>query len=235
MTAGSPLRLTLCLLTQNEIDGCRYDVPTLPLDAFDEVFAVDGGSTDGTIEYLESQGITVFQQEIRGYNGAHIAAFSRCSTDALVIYHPKGTIDSSILLNFRPRFEQGYDLVIASRLIAGGANEEDSKFLRPRKWLVLGLGAAVSLLWRRDQGLIWDVLHGCRGMRRDAFFRIEPLQTGLSIDLEMVVRAYRYRLRRTEFAVVERPRLSGATHFKMWPTSKALLGYLLKELRRPVD
>lgn len=234
MTAGPPLRLTLCLLTRNEIEGCRHDVPNLPLDAFDEIFAIDGGSNDGTVEYLKERGVPVFQQELKGYNGAYIYAFTRCSTDALVLYHPKGSIDPAILLKFRGYFDRGYDLVVASRLIAGAVNEEDHKLLRPRKWFVHVIGLAAALLWKREGGMIADVLHGCRGMRRDAFFAIEPLRSGVSIDLEMVVRAYRQRLRRIEFPVAEAPRLSGETNFKAWPTGRALLRYLAFELGRPV-
>jgi len=235
MTASPPLRLTLCLLTFNEIDGCRHDVPNLPLDVFDEVFAMDGGSSDGTVEYLRERGVPVFRQELKGYNGAYICAFTRCSTDALVMYHPKGSIDPAILPKFRDYFERGYDLVVASRLIAGAVNEEDDKLFRPRKWFVQILGLAAALLWRREGRMIADVLHGCRGMRRDAFFAIEPLRSGVSIDLEMVVRAYRRRLSRIEFPVAEGPRLAGETRFKAWPTGQALLRYLAFEIRRPLN
>src|SRR5262245_47215914 len=100
------VRLSLCLLTWNEIDGCKLDVPRLPKDAFEEVYAIDGGSTDGTIEYLAEQGIRVIQQETRTYNGAYLSAFRHCTTDALVIYHPKGSIDPAVVLQFRPYFEE---------------------------------------------------------------------------------------------------------------------------------
>ena len=235
MTGRSPLRISLCLLTWNEIDGCRQDVPALPLQAFDEIFAIDGGSTDGTVDYLTERGIPVFQQETRTYNGAYLSAFRHCSTDALVIFHPKGSIDPSVLLAFRLYFEQGCDLVIASRLIPGSVNEEDHRLLRPRKWFVRGLALIAALFWKRDGSITWDVLHGCRGMGRQAFDLIEPLPQGVSIDLEMVVRAYRYKLRRAEFPVVEKPRPSGDTHFKAWPTGKALLRYVWRELRRPMN
>ena len=165
-----PLRLTLCLLTLNELEGCRHDVPKLPLDGFDEVFAIDGGSTDGTVEYLTELGLSVFQQDLKGYNGSYISAFRRCSTDGLVMYHPKGSIDPAVLRKFRGYFEQGYELVLASWLVAGAVNEEDSRLFRPRKWFVYALALTAALLWKRDRGMILDVLHGCRGMRRDAFF-----------------------------------------------------------------
>ena len=228
------MRLTLCLLTWNELAGCENDVPHLPLDEFDEVYAIDGGSKDGTIEYLRGRGITVHPQDRPTYNGAYLCAFRHCTTDALVFFHPKGSIDPASVLAFRPLFEQGADLVIASRIGPGARNEEDDHFLKHRKWFVMGLGLLISLLWRRSGTHVWDVLHGFRGMRKDAFFAIDPLPAGVSIDLEMVARAYRQRMRIATYPVEERPRLGGSTHFKAWPTGKRLLKYVWSELgRRP--
>lgn len=226
------MRLTLCLLTWNEIDGCRHDVDRLPLGEFDEVFAVDAGSTDGTCEYLASRGIVVHPQNLPTYNGAYIRAFGLCTTDALVLYQPKGTIDPANLLEFRPLFADGADLVIASRIGKGARNEEDDKFIKYRKWFVIGVGLISSLIWRRQGPIVWDVLHGFRGMRRTAFESIAPLPRGVSIDLEMVVGAYKRRLCIATFSVQERSRIGGATHFKAWPTGKKLLQYLWYELSR---
>ena len=131
---------------------------------------------------------------------------------------------------FRPYFAEGYDLVIASRIITGAVNEEDSKLFRPRKWFVRGLAIISAILWKRGSPMIWDMLHGYRGMRKDACARIELLPTGLAADLEMVVRGYRFGLRQVEFPVEEKPRPSGDTHFKAWPTGKKLLAYLRHEL-----
>ncbi len=230
--SSAPLRLSLCLLTWNEIDGCKSDVPRLKLDDCEEVYAIDGGSTDGTAEYLTSRGITVYQQDARGYNAAYISAFRRCTTDAVIMFHPKGSIDPAVASNFRHYFEQGYDLVVASRLIPGSVNEEDGQLLRPRKWFVWWLAALTAVLWKRNSRMVWDVLHGCRGMRKAAFDAIDPLKRGLSIDLEMVARSYKRGFRAVEFPVAEKPRPANETHFKAWPTGKALLAYLAFELRR---
>lgn len=232
-TTTPDLRVTLCLLTWNELDGCRHDVPNLPLDSFDDVYAIDGGSTDGTIEYLTEQGIPVYPQDQPGYNWAYLSAFRRCDCDALVLYHPKGSVDPEQVLVFRPLFEAGYDLVIASRMINGARNEEDDRRLRPRKWFVLGLGLMSALIWRRKGPAIKDVLHGFRGMRCDRFQAIDPLKFGLSIDLEMVVRGYRQQMRMIEVPVVENIRIAGTTHFKAYPTAKQLLLYMWREIWRP--
>ena len=189
------MKLTLCFLTWNELGGCQQDVPRLPLDQFDEVFALDNNSTDGTVEFLQSQGIKVFQQKRPTYNGAYNDAFEICNTDALVFFHPKGSIlDPKVIFKFRQYFDSGYDLIVASRLMKGGHNEEDNDFIKPRKWFTVLFASCLSLLWKMSGNTVWDVLHGCRGMRKSAFFKIDPLVKGVTIDAEMVARSYKKNL-----------------------------------------
>ena len=227
------MKISLCLVVRNELQGCMMDVPHLPCDQFHEFFAVDGGSTDGTVEYLESRGITVHRQPVRGLNAAYVHANAMATGDAVVVFFPKGTLRISDLLQFRPLFEEGNELVIASRQLRGSANEDDVRFWRPRKWAVYGLAAASSIIWRREGIWVRDVLHGFKGWTRSAFGRMKVLDTGLSIDLEMVVRAYKLRIQRIEFPTREKSRTYGDTHFKFWPTGKKLLRYIWFEMRRP--
>lgn len=214
------------------MQGCQADVPNLPISEFDEVFAVDGGSTDGTVEYLESQGIKVHRQPKRGLNAAYVHANEVATGDAVVVFFAKGTLPTGDLLKFRPLFDKGNDLVIASRQLPGSVNEEDAHFFRPRKWAVMGLAAAAALVWRREGPWVRDVLHGFKGWKREAFKRMKILDVGLSIDIEMVVRSYKLRISRIEFPTREISRGYGETHFKIWPTGKRLLAYLWFELRR---
>jgi glycosyltransferase involved in cell wall biosynthesis len=226
------VKVSLCLIVRNELQGCREDVPRLPREAFDEVFAVDGNSTDGTAEYLREQGIPVHPQPKRGLNAAYVHANAVATGDAVVVFFPKGTLPVEDLLRFRPLFEAGHDLVVASRQVEGARNEEDVGIWRPRKWAVLGLAMVAALVWRREGPWIRDVLHGFKGWRRSAFERMRILDEGLSIDIEMVVRSYKLRLSRTEFPTSEKSRGYGETHFKMWPTGRKLLRYLWFELGR---
>lgn len=226
------MKISLCLIVWNELQGCQADVPKLPREEFDEIFAVDGGSTDGTVEYLESQGIPVYRQPKRGLNAAYVHANDMATGDAVVVFFTKGTLPTDDLRKFRPLFEQGNELIIASRQIAGSVNEEDEHFWRPRKGAVLGLAAAAALIWCRDGAWVRDVLHGFKGWKRSAFARMKVLDVGLSIDIEMVVRAYKLRIPRVEFPTTETSRGYGETHFKIWPTGKRLLAYLWFELRR---
>jgi glycosyltransferase involved in cell wall biosynthesis len=226
------MKISLCLIVWNELQGCQADVPRLPLDTFDEVFAVDGGSTDGTVEYLESHGISVHLQPKRGLNAAYIHANNIATGDAVVVYFPKGTLPTEDLRKFRPLFDKGNELVIASRQLSCSVNEEDVHFWRPRKWAVLGLAIVAAIVWRREGVWVRDVLHGFKGWKRSAFNRMKILDVGLSIDIEMVVRAYKLKIPRIEFPTAEISRGYGETRFKIWPTGKRLLAYLWFELRR---
>lgn len=216
----------------NELEGCKRIVPDLPRNDFDEVYAIDGGSNDGTVDYLISWNIPVYRQPKKGLNAAYIHAVEKSSCEAVVVFFPKGTISTSSLLQFRPLLCEGYDLVIASRNIKGARNEEDEKLLKPRKWGVWGLAHFAALIWRREGHLVHDVLHGYKGFTVIGFNKMAPVDYGLSIDIEMVIRSYRKRLRRTEFPVTETTRSFGETHFKILPTSIKLAKYLWWECNR---
>ena len=226
------MRIALCILTRNELIGCKHDLPLIKRELFDEVYAIDGNSSDGTVEYIEGMGIPVYIQPQKGLNAACIFAFEKCTSEALIFFHPKGSVPVEDTERFRGFFEQGYELVIASRNIKGAINEEDNKVLKHRKWFVTMLAVISGFLFRREGPLVWDVLHGFRGMTVKRFNEIDPSPVGVSIDLEMVCRSYKKRLKRIEFPTTESPRLSGTSNFKALPTGWNLVKYLFREVGR---
>lgn len=226
------LTKSLVLIVWNELAGCQADISLLPTASFDEVYAIDGGSTDGTVEYLRSQGIQVYRQTRKSLNAAYADAVEHSKCDAIVVFFPKATIDPVIITELSHRLDVGFDLVVASRNLPGAHNEEDEQLLKPRKWGVAALSHAVSMLWRREGWRIRDVLHGVKGFTVDAYRRMQVSDTGVTIDLEMTVRAYRLRIPRTEYAVSEQARIQGQTHFKIWPTGKRLARFVWAELFR---
>jgi glycosyltransferase involved in cell wall biosynthesis len=226
------IKTTLCLLVFNEKVGCLADVPKLCREYFDDVFAVDGGSTDGTVEYLESQGIPVFKQPKRSLNAAYAHAVDKCKTEGLVVFFPKGTLNPDCTKDMADKLKEGYDLVVASRFIDGGRNEEDHRILKPRKWGVKTLSLTASLVWRREGWRIRDVLHGVKAFTVSAYRRMNISGAGVTIDLDMTVRSYRLRIPRTELPVFETERLFGETSFPIWKTGKKLGRFLLAEMFR---
>lgn len=226
------MRISLILITWNELEGCKHDIPLIDRSKFDEIFCIDGGSTDGTVEYLTEQGIPVFRQSAKGLNQACKDGCNHCTTDAFVFYHPKGTIPVEDTYKFRDYYEQGYEFVVGSRMMKGAHNEEDDKFFKPRKWFVIGLGLLAKILFKREGNTVWDTLHGFRGMTVGAFKRCDISDMSPSIDIEMVCRSYKLKIKRIEFPTTELPRLAGESHFKAFATGKKLLKYMMYEIKR---
>lgn len=229
------MKVSLCLLTFNELIGCKNDIPQIKKIAnqFDEIYAIDGGSKDGTVEYLKENNIPVFVQPTKGLNAACYYAVEKCSTDAVIFFHPKGAIPVKDTLKFRKLFDQGYEIVIGSRVIKGARNEEDSKFFKPRKWFVEVLAVIASLSFRKRGVFIWDVLHGFRGATLSGWKKLGLRDEGkVTIDIEMVIRSYRKKISRIEFPTIESSRLAGETHFKAIPTGISIVKYLFREAKR---
>jgi len=226
------MKVSLCLLVWNELGGCKIDIPHLPREEFHEIYAVDGGSTDGTIEYLKFQGIPVYQQPKRGLNNGYLHAQKMATGDAVVVFFPKGTTPPKDLTKFKEYFKKGYDLVIASRQIKGGRNEEDDNFFRLRKWAVWILSVFSALIWKKEGYWVRDVLHGVKGWKKTSFDKVSILDYGLSIDIEMVIRSYKLKIPRIEFSTTEIGRPYGESNFKIWPTGKKLASYLWFEFQR---
>lgn len=222
------MKISLCLLTWNEIQGCRLDVPHLPLDLFSEVFALDGGSNDGTVEFLRDTGIAVVRQQVQSYNAAYREAIDHYTGDAIIIYHPKGTVAEGTLPSMVDALKAGNDLVIASRMLPSSRNEEDDRVIRHRKWFGIGLAQAASLRWNRSGSIrISDPLHGYRGCSRRFTSSLNLQPTGVTADLEMVRHAYRTGARIAEVPVSESKRVQGGTHFPALSTGRHLVRYLL--------
>ncbi len=90
-----------------------------------------------------------------------------------------------------------------------------------------------ALFFWKEGKFIWDVLHGFRGITVEAYEKMKIADPGkVTIDLETVARAYKKRIKRTEFPTTESRRLAGETHFKAFPTGINLLKYLIREIKK---
>lgn len=218
----------LILLTMNELEGCKVDLPRLPKKCFEKIIAVDGNSTDGTVEYLLSQGVEVIKQNQPTYNGALSTMLSVQPGFPLVIFHPKGAINPSILIEICKLLLDGNDLVIASRMLKSAQNEEDLKILRFRKWFGTIVGYFMFLRYG-EKGLtrVTDPLHGLRGLSGSYRNTLSFRPGDITGDLEMVVSAYLRKAKIVETPVIENSRISGTTHFPAIKSGVRILKYLI--------
>lgn len=207
------MRIDLILLVLNEIDGLRAIVPRLPRERFNRVFAVDGGSTDGSLEYLAEQEIEVVGQSRRGRGEAFRLGVEQSDADAFVFFSPDGNEDPIDLPRLADHLEQGADLVIASRMMEGAVNEEDDQLIKPRRWVNNAFNLALNAAFNpRPWGrFITDSINGYRGFRRSALPFIEPFPLDYTIEYRMTARALQAGLNIVEIPTHEGHRIGGVT------------------------
>ena len=222
--------VTLVILTLNEIDGVTQVVPKLPLHAVDEILVVDGGSTDGTLEFFESRGIRVVRQERRGRGEAFRLAAQHARNDQLVFFSPDGNEDPDDIPRLVEGLAAGYDMVIASRFMTGGRSEDDDKYLfASRRWGNLLFTWLANVLCGRG-GWITDTINGYRAVTRAAFQRLAPDAHGYAIEFQMSIRALQLGLRVLEIPTQESPRIGrGVSKLNAIPVGFRFLGVLARE------
>lgn len=222
-------KVSLVFITKNEADGLLKLLPKMNLDIFEQVYAVDANSRDGTREIFENHGIKVFNQRISGLGGATLEARSRCKNDAMLFFHPDGNEDPLEFPKFIDHLNLGYELVIASRMIKGSYNEDDNSILKFRKWANLSFALIANVAFGSRNCRVTDVVQGFRAITCDAFDRLNLDQTDCTIDYQMVIRSLKARLKIAEFPTKEGKRISGATNFASIPTGIAEVKMLLRE------
>lgn len=160
------LQVTVILPTLNEIDGMKWFMPRLKKEWCDELIIVDGGSTDGTIEFCRENGYPVFIQSKKGYANAFNEAFRRSTKDIIVAATPDGNSLPEFIPQLVNKIKEGYDLVVASRYLGLAKSYDDDIFTGFGNKLFTGM---INLLFGSHYT---DTLVGFRALRRDAIYKM---------------------------------------------------------------
>lgn len=224
------MKIALCILTYNEIECVRKIIPPLETSIFDEVFAVDGGSTDGTLEVYKEYGIRVVSQTSRGRGEAFLLAEKATDADAIVYFSPDGNEDPNDFKHFREHLENGADIVIASRMMKGAFNEEDPSWWRPRKWVNKTFNFIANLFWNRTGTYVTDSINGYRAMRKGILSQLKQDAIGYTIEYQNTIRAMKTKLKIVEFPTHEGERIGGQTKAHSLKTGLHFLRCLWQEI-----
>jgi glycosyltransferase involved in cell wall biosynthesis len=119
------MKVTILALTLNEIDGVKAILPQISPDWFDQLLILDGGSTDGTVEWARDHGYTVYVQRQKGIRFAYLEALPLIQGDTIVSLSPDGNCDPQVIPQLLAMMRQGYDLIIGSRYLDGATSEDD--------------------------------------------------------------------------------------------------------------
>lgn len=113
----SPSRISIIIPAKNEGSALSDLLPRLrSAQPEAEVIVVDDGSTDGTREICERNGVTCLRSPYSMGNGAAIKRGARAATgDILVFMDGDGQHDPADIERLLARLEQGYDMVVGAR------------------------------------------------------------------------------------------------------------------------
>ena len=219
---------TLVLLTLNEIDGLTSLWDRIPVSRFRRTLAVDGGSRDGSREFLAQRGIPVLDQPIPGRGVAFRVAAEATDTDRVVFYSPDGNEDPDDIERLDDLVAGGARLAIASRFAPGSQNEEQDA-IRARARVNQTLTWMANRLFNRGP-YVTDTINGFRALRRVDLLELDTSVKRFPIEYQISIRAMKRGWPIAELATIETPRAGGESKAVSWPVGKDHLKVLLTEL-----
>jgi glycosyltransferase involved in cell wall biosynthesis len=222
------MKSSLIILTLNEIEGAIALFDKIPFLAVDECFVIDGGSTDGTVEFFKEKGIRVIPQEIKGRGEAFRIAAREAKGNHLVFFSPDGNEDPKDIPRLLDLLDQGYDMAIASRFLPDSRYEEDGKLFPFRKWANQFFTLLVHLIWGAN---ISDTINGYRAIKKSKFKELNVDAHGFVIEFQMSIRAAKLGHKLAEIPTIEGDRIGGKSTAKSIPTGLKALGILWHEIR----
>jgi glycosyltransferase involved in cell wall biosynthesis len=219
------MKTTLFLPVLNEIDGLRAILPRIRREWVDEMLFVDGGSTDGTLEYLEDHGYHVIRQKEKGLAAAYWECFAVAQGDIIIPFSPDNNSVPELLPQLIDKMKQGYDMVIVSRYRDDARSEDDDPVTGFGNWLFTTL---INVLYG---GRYTDVLVMYRAFRKDLIQRLQlDVRKTPVLEVQLVIRCLKYGCKIGEIPGDEPKRLGGQRKMSVWYNGSTILWLIVKEL-----
>lgn len=220
-------KATLVLLTRNEIEGVKALYDKIPFDKFDESFAVDPGSTDGTLEFFKEKGVRVVMQEKKGRGEAFRVAVKNARNGILVFFSPDGNEDPKDSVKLVECIEQGNDMAIASRFTKESRADDEDSLVAVRSLGNKGFTTIANVLFG---GKLTDSINGYRAIKKEKFLELNPNAEGFCIEYQMSIRAMKLKHKIAEIPTFEGDRIGGQSTAGTMPTGWKFIKLIAKEL-----
>lgn len=191
-----------------------------------EILVIDGGSTDGTVEYCREHGYPVYRQTYPRWAGAYMEAYRRASGDVLIDFSPDGNSIPELIPDIIAKFREGFDIVYVSRYFGGAKSQDDNLLTKTGNRIFTHL---INFLF---PGKITDSLVVYRAYTRDFAARAGLLECVLPqcVTALISIRANKIRARKADIAGDEPSRIGGKPKMNPLIDGLRILRVILQEL-----
>ena len=228
------MKTTLFVLTYNEIEGMKAIMPRIKKEWVDEIIIVDGGSTDGTLEYAKEQGYVTYVQKKKGIRHAYIEGIPLVKTDYIISFSPDGNSVPEAIPNLIKKIEEGNDMVIASRYLEHAKSHDDDFVTRFGNWLFTKLINVFHGSNYTDALVIYRIykksLFYELKMDTEESYNMEKwFFTTMGIEPLLSIRCAKYKKKYTEIPEDEPKRIGGERKLQVIRWGAAYLIQIIKE------
>jgi glycosyltransferase involved in cell wall biosynthesis len=230
------LKTTLIVCTLNEIDGMRVIMPQIDRQWCDQIIILDGGSTDGTIQYARDNGYFVYIQKKKGFRHAYTEVLPYIEGDVVITFSPDGNSLPELIPLLIDKMLDGNDMVIASRYLGHAKSEDDDVLTGFGNWLFtktvnLFFGASYTDVMVILRAYKKNLIHDLDLDKDESYAFPEKLfNTRISWEPLLSVRAAKRKLKITEIPGPEPPRIGGERKLQIWRWGAAYYFQFIREI-----
>lgn len=229
--------VTLFVPTLNEIDGMRTVMPGVGRDWVDQILVMDGGSTDGTVEYARQQGYDVYVQKEKGLRKGYNEAWPLIQGEIVITFSPDGNCLPEAIPRLVQKMTEGYDMVVASRYLDGARSDDDNWLTAFGNWLFThGLinflhGGSYSDAMGIYRAYKTQLFYGLGIDQDESYLPWERLwRTVMGVEPLISTRGAKRKLRIAEIPANEPKRLGGESKLLVIQWGGAYFCQILREL-----
>jgi len=220
---------TLLLLTLNEIVGIEAIYHKINKNLFSKIVILDGGSTDGTIEWAKKNNVEIYIQKKKSFRHAYFEYFDQITTSHVITFSPDGNSIPELLENLIKELDKKFEMVIVSRYKANAKSFDDDLITSFGNWLFRFL---INLLYSSN---ITDPMVIYRGFKKSLINDLNLLDeksyslpekifnTQISWEPLMSIRAMKRKINFSEIPGDEPKRIGGERKLKILKWGSAFM------------
>lgn len=129
------MKTSLIIPTLNELGGMKVIMPRIKKEWYDQLIVIDGGSTDGTVEYARENGYFVYVQKEKGLRQGLREILDMITGDIMITFSPDGNCIPELIPSLIEEMEKGYDMVIVSRYKGKAVSHDDDAITKFGNWM----------------------------------------------------------------------------------------------------